>query len=325
MILPRLRYEEKEFGVIQDIHHSGVKRTYKKWVGRGRRALAKKIAAKNNQLGIANQEAYRNLTMAKNSRNLSPADRLHEGELIRAAIREEKAAVPNVRVISNLNLFGPYLPNYTTCVYEPETVKEVASQLSGYAGRRMQHAAQKGERVITIPKITSPGEVIHEFEHLRTRQGNGIISKLARRGGRPEVRREFNSALTQNIQEQIALQNQVARGTYAPGLWKDKFVYEDARKAMDKLPGYNYSNKTGFGTALRQYIDSKAILVDERAANRNALKRLKSLQRRGLATKADVQTAKQLLDAGYQTYIPSTGIPWRTTLENTIQIPSRRR
>ena len=36
--------ELRTFGVISDLAHSGVKRTYKKWVGRGRKELANKIA-----------------------------------------------------------------------------------------------------------------------------------------------------------------------------------------------------------------------------------------------------------------------------------------
>lgn len=45
----------------------------------------------------------------------------------------------------------------------------------------------------------------------------------------------------------------------------------------------------------------------------------------GETREEQVKSGKKLLDAAYDTYAPAHKLPWRTTLENTIQIPSRRR
>lgn len=36
-------YEEREFGLIEDLRHSGLHRTFKKHVGKARKSLTKKI------------------------------------------------------------------------------------------------------------------------------------------------------------------------------------------------------------------------------------------------------------------------------------------
>ena len=301
-------YAQKEFGVIQDIQHSGMKRTYKKWVGRSRKKLAEKISNQNKKLIESNQ-----INLYK-FQQLSDAE-AKDPKLLIKTLKDAKREIPDLRIVSNKNIFGQEIGDYN---FTKEAVKEGTKQVDS---KRLKNAAKKGEDVVTLLHNTHPVLAGHEIGHVEGRRMKGLGGRLARRGSSPKVRQEFNAALNQ-----LAAEDGLTRA-YKGVVPKGKIsqtVNEEIKKAMkeNNLP---YQNKTGLKAIVKQYIDGKSLLADEKIASKKAINRMKKMVKRGDATKDQIKSGKKLLDAAYSTYAPVHKLPWRTTLENTIQIPSRRR
>ncbi len=301
-------YAQKEGGVIQDIQHSGMKRTYKKWVGRGRKKLAEKISNQNKKLIESNQINLSKFQQLSNEETKNP-------KLLIKTLKDAKREIPDLRIVSNKNIFGQEVGDFN---FTKESVKEGTKLIDS---KRLKNAAKKGEDVITLLHNTHPILAGHEIGHVEGRRMKGLGGRLARRGSSSKVRQEFNAALNQ-----LAAEDGLTRA-YKGVVPKGKIsqtVNEEIKKAMkeNNLP---YQNKTGLKAIVKQYIDGKSLLADEKIASKKAIKRMKKMVERSEVTKDQLKSGKKLLDAAYGTYAPVHKLPWRTTLENTIQIPSRRR
>ena len=298
-------YAQKEFGVIQDIQHSGMKRTYKKWVGRGRKKLAEKISNQNKELIWSNQVNLSKFQQLSDKEAKNP-------ELLLKTLKDAKREVPDLRIVSNKNIFGQEVGDFN---FTKEAVKETLDN------KRLKNAEKKGEDVVTLLHNTHPIIAGHEIGHVEGRRMKGLGGLLARRGASPKVRKEFNATLNQ-----LAAEDGLTRAYkgVVPERKIPQKVNEDIKEAM-KEQNVPYQNKTGLKAIVEQYINGKSLLADEKIASKKAIKRMKKMVKRGEATEDQLKSGKKLLDAAYDTYVPVHKLPWRTTLENTIQIPSRRR
>lgn len=285
--------EQREYGLVSDLYHSGLKRTWKKNVGRGRKRLAKEI----------DDSMWKDLKKAKESGDkFRSADRPIKDEKLHEAFRKE-AEKQNARVLDReLDLESMGLSDFATpnkqlkenidnlkqqfpiSIFRPKGVRKL---LGGF-----EKSFKEKKHFIATSKNSGVGEAFHELGHIINENRNpkkwyDIPGKIKRaitnRGAGASARKSSDELIRQGKIEKL----------------------ED--------------NSTSIKEAWKRFKDAKAIQAEEKLATREALKKLKE----NGATKEQLKHVKKYLGYAGGTY-GATDIMYKSPIKNKVQIPSRR-
>ena len=242
IILKRMYYseiEQKEFNVISDIYHSGLKRTYKKQVGKIRRNIGDKLAQKYRDIGAKGSK------LGRKTEKLKKEDPLRGNrEIAEKLVKEAKD--------NNIGVFEDNLANSALnikgsdhIIYPSSEAREAAdsvlrnpflSELMGNEEKELYRSVKNDNALINLRgKIEdNPGILAHEIGH----------------------HKNFNNPITRFIKN---INNKLS--DYRPKSNSQKDIDKAEKKSRSVL------NK-----AMRRIVDP----IEETNANRNAVKLLKS-------------------------------------------------
>lgn len=144
-------YEQKEFGILSDIKHSGIKRVTKRNLGKFRKSLAEKLD-KSIVSGI------------KENDKIVSNSFLQHRNLPHGEITEQERLLVNSR-------------NNTASKWHEETDHYKTKNLKN--NKELLNLSDGKENLITLKYNASPGELYHELGHVKNSTGeNGVKAKI---------------------------------------------------------------------------------------------------------------------------------------------------
>lgn len=294
---------QKSYAIIPDLikyRRSGIKRVVRKNIGRARRNTASRISN-----SIANDLAK----LDKATWDFSRINEQRDPRLMKGLLQNAKQR--DIRVLSTDTIFGPY-SGYGSMNWDSDVIlKALKSNPENSRNWRKAVNAAKASKggIVALAPTSGPAELGHELGHIEGRSlatPRGVINSL---GAHPGTREEqISSQLTQRI-ETLGKE------------WKLYSPQDKTKEIIVTRNGIPWDNRKGVGETLRSWIRGKSVMADEKYATKSALRNLKNLG----ATREEMAQAEKKLGAALKTYKASTRIPWKSALENTIQIPSRQR
>lgn len=158
-------YQQREYGVFQDLKHSGLNRTYKKYIGRARKKVANKILE-----GIKKDIDASNLA----GNNITYNPELHK---INKKLRNNLVKEANKR---NIRVLGTNLDpwegrgNYFFSKESAERnnlVENLKYQRNVRTGKKAENALKKSDHVIFHPTNSHTVGLAHEMGHVENATG----------------------------------------------------------------------------------------------------------------------------------------------------------
>ena len=258
--------DQKEFNIIGDIYRSGLNRTSKKYLGKARVKLAKRLsksAIDDLRRGKASSYKFNELIDSKSPEIL--------GKLREEATKNNLVVVDRVPEMGEKGNSAFVLPGHLV-----PTARRVLPSISS------QIPEGEVNGIISLGKNGGLASLSHEIGHYRSSQSrNPIIRKIS------------------NISASSQEKN------------------ESLETALGRT-GNNWQH--GFKPILQDIGRGTVMLLDEANASRNGVRILKKL---GI-NEADRKAVKNIQKAAFNTHMYPQKANIKTTIRNTIQIPSRR-
>ena len=229
--------EQREYNVVQDLYHSGIKRTVKKTVGRARKKTAKVL------------DNYMDRNIEKNNHAL--IEFFHKKDSLKKDPSEVKRALDKYKDKLNYEVTQERLyPNGAANINKEgiKLAKEVGVNLDPYLKGK--------ENLVIAPEGTFLGEALHEVGHLENSQSRGL-------------RGVINRAATTGSAN-LDVQSRAATG-YSP-LGNKRVRFESGTNQDVE----NALGQTGIVTSVKNAFTGVARRVEESNASRFAKKKLKA-------------------------------------------------
>lgn len=278
---------DKEFSLVGDIYHSGAKRAYKKYVGRTRRTLAKKI----------NKSASKDLLKGVEE----GGKMLDSSKVENKPIREElyREAGKNSARVHKIDIDG----QRGSYIFSSSSLKKRSA--TGQNFKKVEIDTLEGKKTIKnsnrrvkgLNKSLKLGR--HDYQIFNT-------------NGKEELAHEIGHAMnskTKNLKKRLT--NALANST-------------DVRKTLNNdvkdMINYGGVKRSGLGSTIGTLIRNKIIESEEKNASKNAIKLLKE---KG-ASKDEISKAKDNLKHGLNSYKYTGRAALKSNIAQTVEIPSRR-
>lgn len=159
--------EQREYGLGSDIWHSGLQRTAKKYIGRGRVKLAKKLTEgiKSNILAES-----KNPTLIERANTLDSK----RPELIKSL--NQKAKEQNVLVTGQIPVLNVDEKNAFVITENIQDAGRILSNASDVLSKRAGEQILSGNYsgVISVPSSMGAAVRAHEIGHLQNKTGNSL-------------------------------------------------------------------------------------------------------------------------------------------------------
>lgn len=218
--------------------------------------------------------------------NIRTPKRIKLGKSVRTGLY--KAAKKSGARISPINVGGPVTvtkdlaPNILSSARRYPNSRRI---LRKYQKRALENNV--GKYQIVLGPRPSGEAVAHEIGHVINQESkNPVVRRISRISANPEVRKRHDIGYD------------LVAGENNPG---------------------NHG-RSGIKNLVRDFIDSKSILSDEKRASRNGIKLLKNLG----ADKETIAASKANMDTAQEIYRRKGNVNWKTTLRNTIQTKDKR-
>lgn len=284
--------ELRTFGVVSDLIHSGAKRTYRKYVGRGRKKLAGKVLESMKRdagaLQLTSME-FDNMQKTTNSalrgklykkghelgahtRNLNPSY-FGQGTSFNVPISNISGDIGNKETIDAIRFWGGNK--------EADKFGKVAKK---FDRRRISGNLKNSETLVVHQNNAGDAILAHELGHIGNRKEGSSLAKKIK-----------NHDLTSGIRE--------------------KAKYVDPSN-----PTQNYVAKPTIKEAIKNKVDGLVM----RAEESNASKRGLGYMKKAGYSKEDLSQAKKLLNKAGETYKHGEHLISKAPLYEKLQIPSRR-
>lgn len=277
--------ELRTFGVISDLAHSGVKRTYKKWVGRGRKGLANKIAKsmQNDIKQLGNSQEKFKLQKRVHNKTLRKSI-YQKGNDLGAHTRNADPTV--FGQISSFNSKNSNLPK-NLFINQEEIIKQAsgekaAKSLVNFDKKRNLGKIKDSDYLVVHQNKAGDELLSHELGHVgNEKEGSWLAKKVNGYKGQLDIRRK------------------------ATGIAPD---------------GQPYIPKPSLKEAVKNKIDGLAMRKEES----NATKRGLGYMKKAGYTKEELSRAKKNLKTAGDSYKHAEHLMSKYPLYQKIQIPSRR-
>lgn len=291
------KLKEKEFGVVSDLIHSGLPRTYKKYVGRARRDLGNKIE-NSIERDTKRLENIRNTPrkFIHNRKSGETLNKVAKNEGIKINTGSDREILNTIMSNEKVNLSGRAdftLPSKKVKDKIEETIEEVY-------------------KTINPGKTPSKKEIKHIIDNEADEFIRGAyndsksyraIVQLGDRavGESPEI-------LAHEIGHNIS--NKSLVGKLIDKASVNNFKNYDPKK--------NDNSGKGIMTGIKNYIKQKAVVSNESRANKEGLKLLK----KDLSPE-EIKSAEENMNRSLDKYRNDGKLFYKKPLWRSIQIPSR--
>lgn len=167
---------QKNYGLLGDLRHSGLKRSYKKYVGEARRAVGDRIGKKVNELIKDNNESI-NLSIGIPF-NKSPFREIMNPKVSRDIIKRN-AKKNGVRMMRSNN---PYISEISKASEVNEEILRDKHKITNSRQiKKVMNAVRSGDDIIFLGKSygRSPDVIAHELGHAKNYHSKNPITKLS--------------------------------------------------------------------------------------------------------------------------------------------------
>ncbi len=284
--------ELRTFGVVSDLIHSGAKRTYKKYVGRGRKKLAGKVLDSMKKdavkMNLAN-EKFGSIQKTTNSalrgklykkghelgahtRNLNPSYFGQETSF-NTPISSIQGNIGNKETIDTIRLWGGKK--------EADKFGKVAKK---FDRRRTSGKLKNSEYLVAHQNNAGDAVLAHELGHIGNgKEGSSLAKKIK------------NHDLTSGIREKV-------------------------RGVDPNNPTQNYVAKPSIKEAIKNKVDGLVMRAEESNASKRGLEYMKKAG----YSKKDLSQARKTLKPAGETYKHGEHLLSKAPLYEKLQIPSKR-
>ena len=269
---------QREYGLGSDIWHSGLQRTAKKYIGRGRVKLAKKLTegVKSNILAES-----KNPTLIERANTLDSK----RPELIKSL--NQKAKEQNVLVTGQIPVLNIDEKNAFVITENIQDAGRILSNASDVLSKRAGEQILSGNYsgVISVPSSMGAAVRAHEIGHLQNKTGNSlnkfissrnneiipiqnVRENLVRNNGNNQ-RRGLGAAFEDYINGQTVLAEEANASRNGKKLLKKSGATSDELKGADDIyetgrRTYYYPARANFLTTLRNTVQ-----IPSRVKNKN--------------------------------------------------------
>lgn len=199
-----------------------------------------------------------------------------------------KKARENGARISTINIGGPVTTTkdtYSRVLLDANRFPNNPKKIKRYRKRALNQGV--GKYQIIVPPKTGIDELSHEIGHvINLESKNPIIHKVSKISSDPKIREKHNTDYD--------------------------LIYN--------INGPGNHKRHGIKNVLRDFIENRSILADERRASRNGIKLLK----KSGVSREDIDKAKKNMKTALNIYKRKGNVNWKTTLRNTIQTKDKR-
>lgn len=259
---------QKNYNVLSDLYHSGVRRTYKKTVGRARRKAAQKLS----QSALNDIKEYNRLV------NTVQTPVINNQKVRENLINQVPRRTQVISINNYPNGGSGHLNNSFIGEGDFNELRKYNNPVKIESFRRSVNSGKYDNHILYTPNMGEEN-LAHELGHvINTR---GILSKQV---------------------------DKIAANSPDVGMASRVLI----RSGNHEVEGIKNTGEL--------FARGKIIELNEANASR---KGLRSLKKSGIS-KEELNASKQKLQASGKTYRLMNNATWKTSLRNTIQIPSRK-
>lgn len=276
--------QQREYGLKSDIVHSGIKRAGKKLIGRARKNIAGKLN-KSIQKDLESIEQYN-----KNSKSIYRYNPNLESKLRDEA---EKMGAPKI-----------YRARFQNNSNESALIRNVgAEDVKKFAKYNKSPGQQK-----------SLGNLAEDISKSNNKKVDGIFQ--------PPESSSHNLAHEIGHYKNSKSKNPITNFISRKNLKNDGEIRKNSEKTINRAVNGNTDQEqinTGIKSHIKNYINGKLIVSEEKNATKEGLKLIKKH-----GSKEDVSVAKSALDEALEGYKAGSRVNWKMSIRDNIQLKSRR-